>query len=68
MMGRGRVEVAILDEDNKNLYFMQGKIKREYPKGDTFAWPIKLAAEKRGCSECASVTRMSTIEVFLETL
>ena len=32
-----RVEAAILDEDNKNLYFMWGKIKREYPKGDNFA-------------------------------
>ena len=36
----------ILDEDNKNLYFMWGKIKREYPKGDTFAWPAKEAASK----------------------
>ena len=46
-----RVEAAILDEDNKNLYFMWGKIKREYPKGDTFAWPIKLASERCGCSK-----------------
>ena len=45
------VEAAILDEDNKNLYFMWGKIKRDYPKGDTFAWPIKLATEKCGCSK-----------------
>ena len=46
-----RVEAAILDEDDKNLYFMWGKIKREYPKGDTFAWPIKLASERCGCSK-----------------
>ena len=46
-----RVEAAILDEDNKNLYFMWGKIKREYPKGDTFAWPIKLASERCRCSK-----------------
>ena len=46
-----RVEAAILDEDNKNLYCMWGKIKREYPKGDTFAWPIKLSSERCGCSK-----------------
>ncbi|MDA8611211.1 hypothetical protein N9L35_02400 [Alphaproteobacteria bacterium] len=46
-----RVEAAILDVDNKNLYFMWGKIKRECPKGDTFAWPIKLASERCGCSK-----------------
>ena len=45
-----RVEAAILDEDNKNLYFMWGKIKREYPKGDTLAWPTTLAFERCGCS------------------
>ena len=46
-----RVEAALLDEDNKNLYFMWGKIKREYPKGDTFVWPIKEAASKCKCSK-----------------
>ena len=46
-----RVEAAILDEDNKSLYFMWGKIKREHPKGDTFAWPIKEAAAKCKCSK-----------------
>ena len=46
-----RVEAAILDEDNKSLYFMWGKIKREYPKGDTFAWPVKEAAAKCKCSK-----------------
>jgi len=46
-----RIEAAILDEDSKNLYFMWGKIKREYPKGDTFAWPVKEAAAKCKCSK-----------------
>ena len=46
-----RVEAAILDEDNKNLYFMWGKIKRNYPKGDTFVWPVKEAASKCKCSK-----------------
>ena len=46
-----RVEAALLDEDNKNLYFMWGKIKREYPKGDTFVWPVKEAAATCKCSK-----------------
>ena len=46
-----RVEAAILDEDSKNLYFMWGKIKREYPKGDTFTWPVKEASAKCKCSK-----------------
>ena len=47
----GRVEAAILDADNKNLYFMWGKIKREYPKGDTFTWPTAKAAKICHCSK-----------------
>ena len=47
----GRVETAILDADNKNLYFMWGKIKREYPKGDTFTWPTAKAAKICHCSK-----------------
>ena len=46
-----RVEAAILDQDNKNLYYMWGKIKRKHPKGDTFAWPVKEAAAKCKCSK-----------------
>ena len=57
-----RVEAAILDEDNKNLYFMWGKIKREYQKGDTFAWPIKLASERCGCSKSDVGPNMQKLE------
>ena len=46
-----RVEAAILDDDSKNLYFMWGKIKRKYPKGDTFTWPVKEAAATCKCSK-----------------
>ena len=46
-----RVEAAILDEDNKNLYFMWGKIKREYPKGYTFTWSSDEAAARCHCSK-----------------
>ena len=46
-----RVEAAILDEESKNLYFMWGKIKREYPKGDTFTWSTAKAAKICHCSK-----------------
>ena len=46
-----RVEAAILDDDDKNLYFMWGKIKREFPKGDTFTWPTAKAAKICHCSK-----------------
>ena len=57
-----RVEAAILDEDNKNLYFMWGKIKRNYPKGDTFAWPVKEAASKCKCSKTDVAPIMKKLE------
>jgi hypothetical protein len=57
-----RVEAAILDEDNKNLYFMWGKIKREYPKGDTFTWTTKEAAAKCGCSRTNIAPIMKKLE------
>ena len=59
-----RVEAALLDEDDKNLYFMWGKIKREYPKGDTFAWPIKEAASKCKCSKSDVGPIMKMLEKF----
>ena len=45
------IESKLIDEDNKNLYFMWGKIKRRYPVNDTFAWPSKEAAKVCGCSK-----------------
>ena len=57
-----RVEAAILDEDNKNLYFMWGKIKREYPKGDTFTWTTKEAAAKCECSRTNIAPIMKKLE------
>ena len=39
-----KVERLIIDADDKNLYFMWGKIKRHCPVGDTIAWPH--------CSSC----------------
>jgi hypothetical protein len=44
-------ESKLIDEDNKNLYFMWGNIKRRYPVNDTFAWLTKEAAKICGCSK-----------------
>ena len=41
---------ATLDGDDKKLYFIWGKIKREYLKGDTFTWSIAKAAKICHCS------------------
>ena len=57
-----KVEAAILDEDNKSLYFMWGKIKREHPKGDTFVWSVKEAAAKCKCSKSDVGHLMKTLE------
>ena len=45
------VESKLIDEGDKNLYFMWGKIKRRYPVNDTFVWPTKEAAKICGCSK-----------------
>ena len=45
------VEAAMLDDDGKNLYFIWGTIKREYPKGNTFTWPTSKAAKACHCSK-----------------
>ena len=46
-----RVEASIIDTDNKNMYFMWGKIKRQIVKKDTFAWTNALAAKEAHCSK-----------------
>ena len=46
-----RVEGSIIDTDNKNMYFMWGKIKRRYVKKDTFAWTNAVAAKQAHCSK-----------------
>ena len=58
------VESKLIDEDNKNLWFMWGKIKRRYPVNDTFAWPTKEAAKICGCSK----TDVKPIMIKLEKL
>ena len=45
------IEAKIIDADNKNLWFMWGKIKRTYPVGDTFPLPTEEARKLCGCSK-----------------
>ena len=46
-----RVEASIIDTDNKTMYFMWGKIKRQIVKKDTFAWTNAVAAKQAHCSK-----------------
>ena len=50
-----RIEAKILDEGNKNLYFMYGKIKRKVAVGDTIELGMNSAVELCKCSK-SSVT------------
>ena len=50
-LNSNKVERVIIDTDNKNLYFMWGKIKRHCPVGDTIAWPTARAAKEAHCSK-----------------
>jgi len=46
-----RVEAAILDQDDKTLYFMYGKLRRKHIKGETFACPTNVARQLAKCSK-----------------
>ena len=46
-----RVEASIIDTDDKNVVFMWSKIKRRYPKNDTFTWTNEIAAKEAHCSK-----------------
>ena len=57
-----RVEASIIDTDNKNMYFMWGKIKRQIVKKDTFAWTNAVAAKEAHCSKGDVKTIMKKLE------
>jgi hypothetical protein len=57
-----RVEASIIDTDNKNMYFMWGKIKRQIVKKDTFAWTNAIAAKQAHCSKGDVKTIMRNLE------
>ena len=46
-----RVEAAILDQNNKTLYYMYGQLKRKHIKGETFACTTKSASQLAKCSK-----------------
>jgi hypothetical protein len=45
-----RIEAKILDQNNKNLYFMYGKIKRTINAGETIELGLASASKLCGCS------------------
>ena len=57
-----RVEASIIDTDDKNIYFMWGKIKRKYPKNDTFVWTNEIAAKEAHCSKSSVKAIMRKLE------
>ncbi len=57
-----KVEASIIDEDNKNIYFMWGKIKRRYVKGDTFVWTNDVATKAAHCSKSEVGKIMNKLE------
>ena len=57
-----RVEASIIDTDDKNMYFMWGKIKRRFVKKDTFAWTNAVAAKQAHCSKGDVKTIMKKLE------
>ncbi len=46
-----RIEAALIDDPDKNLYYMWGQIKRRCLKGDTIAWPHATAVKHGRCSK-----------------
>ena len=57
-----RVEASIIDTDDKNVVFMWSKIKRRYPKNDTFTWTNEIAAKEAHCSKSNVKTIMRKLE------
>jgi hypothetical protein len=45
------IEAALIDDPDKNLYYMWGQIKRRCLKGDTIAWPHATAVKHGRCSK-----------------
>ena len=46
-----RIEAALIDDPDKNVYYMWGQIKRRCIKDDTIAWPLATAAKLCRCSK-----------------
>ena len=46
-----RIEAVLIDDPDKNVYYMWGQIKRRCVKGDTITWPQATAAKHCHCSK-----------------
>ena len=46
-----RIEAVLIDDPDKNVYYMWGQIKRRCLKGDTIAWPHATAVKHGRCSK-----------------
>ena len=57
-----RIEAKILDEVNKNLYFMYGKIKRKVAVGDTIELGMNSAVELCKCSKSSVAPLLKKLE------
>ena len=57
-----RIEASIIDTDDKNVVFMWSKIKRRYPKNNTFTWTNDIAAKEAHCSKSNVKTIMRKLE------
>jgi len=51
LMHPDNVEAKLIDTNNKNLWFMWGKIKRQFAVGETFAWTSAKGASECECSK-----------------
>ena len=57
-----RIEAKILDEGNKNLYFMYGKIKHKTAVGDTIELGMNSAVELCKCSKSSVAPILKKLE------
>ena len=51
LMHPDNVEAKIIDTNKKNIWFMWGKIKRQFAVGETFAWTSAKGASECECSK-----------------
>ena len=59
-----RVEAALIDDPDKNVYYMWGQIKRRCLKDDTIAWPYATAAKYGRCSRTQVSKIMNKLTKF----
>ena len=51
LMHPDNVEAKLIDTNNKNLWFMWGKIKRQFAVGETFPWTSAKGSKEASCSK-----------------